>query len=56
MGKTYSIRKVEGGGVSSRPLKKKTSVGLFSTFRHPLATERIAKGKIADIPVFHVRN
>ena len=37
MGKTYSIRKVEGGGVSSRPLKKKKmSVGLFSTFRHPL--------------------
>ena len=26
MGKTYSIRKVEGGGVSSRPLKKKKRV------------------------------
>ena len=38
MGKTYYIRRVEGGGESSKILKKKqkTSVGLFSTFRHPL--------------------
>ena len=37
MGKTYSIRKVGGGrGVKWDSEKKKTSVGLFSTFRHPL--------------------
>jgi hypothetical protein len=35
--KTYSIRKVEGGGgVEQDSEKKKVSVGLFSTFRHPL--------------------
>ena len=37
MGKTYSIRKVGGGGVVKQTSeKKKPSVGLFSTFRHPL--------------------
>ena len=37
MGKTYSIRKVGGGGGDQADLwKKKMSVGLFSTFRHPL--------------------
>ena len=37
MGKIYSIRKVGGGrGVKWDSEKKKTSVGLFSTFRHPL--------------------
>jgi len=36
--KTYSIRKVGGGrGVRQGSKKKKASVGLFSTFRHPLA-------------------
>ena len=33
--KTYYIRKV-GGGVRQGSEKKKASVGLFSTFRHPL--------------------
>ena len=33
MGKTYSIRKVEGGGVSSRPLKKKNEC--WSLFHVP---------------------
>ena len=38
MGKIYCIRKVGGGdGVKwDSEKKKKTSVGLFSTFRHPL--------------------
>ena len=40
MGKTYYIRKVEGGGVKRNSEKKKTSVGLFSTFRHPLVVSR----------------
>ena len=35
--KTYYIRKVGGGGgVRQGSEKKKASVGLFSTFRHPL--------------------
>ena len=34
--KTYYIRKVKGGRVSGRALKKKkVSVGLFSMFHHP---------------------
>ena len=42
MGKTYYIRKVGWGGVKrNRSEKKKTSVGLFSTFRHPLAPVQI---------------
>jgi len=39
MGKTYFIRKVGGGGgVKWGSEKKKASVGLFSTFRHPLGS------------------
>ena len=38
--KTYHIRKVGGGGgVRQGSEKKKASVGLFSTFRHPLGLE-----------------
>ena len=36
MGKTYPIRNVGGGVVKQTSEKKKTSVGLFFTFRHPL--------------------
>jgi len=36
MGKTYFIRKVGVGGVKQDSEKKKASVGLFSTFCHPL--------------------
>ena len=40
MGETYSIRKVGGGGVVKQTSEKKqTSVGLFSTFRHPLVND-----------------
>ena len=40
MGKTYSIRKVDGGGgVKWNSGEKKTSVGLSSTFRHPLGSK-----------------
>jgi len=44
MGKTYFIRKVGGGGgVKRGSEKKKVSVGLFSTFRHPLGISRYLK-------------
>ena len=38
--KTYSIKKVGGEGVKQDSEKKKVSVGLFSTFRHPLQTKQ----------------
>ena len=51
MGKTYYIRKVRGGGVSSGPLKKKkTSVGLFSTFRHPLEGSNDSDLSVCTVP------
>ena len=53
LGKTYYIRKVEGGGVSSRPLKKKNECwSLFHIPPPPWARNRLRESRPLSIVEF----
>ena len=49
VGKIYYIKKVNGGVSARAPKKKRVSVGLFSTFRHPLALRGLNRSMKAGL-------